>query len=381
MKKLFAILLCVIMVLSLLAGCGGGNSNTDPDGKTSDGCIMDERTVVVGVLRVLWSDRTGAAIEEYSTYLESHMNIEVKPITINGQTAEDVIAGTENAVTAGCDIIIATYSVGLEKSCQIAQEAGAAFGLAYVNPTQEEVDILKNYDNFIGTVCPTADGHKIGQLMAETIVGDGYKNIGVVAFTPGLLDAVDQRSAGFQERAKELGANIVYVLEEAPGPSMITAVSTMLEAYGDQMDYIVSYGGGADFTVPAMTASEYDIPIAVPLLPTDFLTYFETGLLDYVLGFNEHVFALLIANGINYLDGNVLPGFPEDKIVECDNVVLRDLETSSLYDELCKDGTFTADELKNCIIAYNPDATFEDLNYLAQNTGIEGIQMRRGSAE
>ena len=379
MKKLLAILLSVVMVLSLLAGCGeSGNAGSSSD---KEGCILDERTVVVGVLKALWTDRTGIAIERYSEYLEANLNVEIKPITIDSSTAEEVVKGTENAITAGCDIVISTYSIGLDRACQICQDAGVAFGLAYVNPTEAEIEILKTYDNFIGTVCPTADGHKIGAFMADTLIDEGYDNFAVVAFTPGMIDAVDQRSAGFQDRAKERGANLVYVLEEAPGPSMITAVTTMLEAYGDEIDYVISYGGGADFTVPAMTASGLNIPIAVPQLPTDFLTYFETGLLDYVLGFNEDVFALLIATGVNYLDGNTLPGFPEDKIVECSNVVLRDVETSALYDSLCADGTFTADELKSCIIAYNPDATFEDLNYLAQNTDIAGIQLRRGSAE
>lgn len=378
MKKFMALLLSAALILSVLCACGGDAGKTPSDSGKS---VLEERTVVVGIMRALWTDRGGKVIQTYKEYLEQNLNVEIKCITLNGQTAEDVITGTENAITMGCDIVIATYSVGLEKSVQLCQEAGVAFGLSNVNPTKEEVEILKGYDNFVGTVCPTADGHKIGAMMAETVIGDGYDNFAVVAFTPGLLDAVDQRSAGFQDRARELGANIVYVLEEAPGPSMITAISTMLETYGDEIDYIIAYGGGTDFTIPALTGTGLNIPVAVPLLPADFESYFETGLLDYVLGFNDHVFALLIANGINYLDGKTLPGFPEDKLVECDNVVLRDVETSKLYDEVSTNGpTFTADELKSMIVAYNPDATFEDMNYLAQNTGLEGIQLRHGSS-
>lgn len=374
-KRITAIVLCFTMLFALVLSACGEN------GRKTEGNILESETVNLAILRVLWNDRTGEAIEGYANYLEENFNCKVHLITLNDSTGEEVIAGTENAITQGCDIIISTYTVGMEAACSLAKEAGAAFGVAYVTPNESELKSLAQYDNYIGSACTTSDGVAVGARMADTLIDDGYDNFAVTAFPEGMISAVDQRTEGFLKRAEERGANVVYVLREMAGPTMITAISTMLETYGDEIEYIVSYGGGTDFTVPAMTASEYTIPIAVPLLPNDFESYFETGILDYVLGYNEHIFALLFAAGVNYLNGDTLANTNENKIIECSDVVMRSLDDAALYDEITmgrngNDLTFTAEELKSLIVAYNPNATFEDMLALAQSTDIAGIQAR-----
>lgn len=382
-KRILALILSIVMILPLLAGCGGNTPGSSNNPNSSSGNILDRQTVKISILRNLWSDGTGTNIEQYARYLEANFNCKFDLVTIDGSTAEAVIAGTENAVAKGANIILTTIADGLDQACNIAGNAGVAFGMAYVAGNADQRAILATYDNYIGTFCAAVDGYSVGKEMAENLVGEGVDNFGVVTFTPGLLEDVDTRTAGFTETATALGANIVYTLEEMPGSAMITSISTMLETYGDQIDYIIAYGGGTNFVVPALTASNYNIPIAVPQIPADYEAYFKTGILDYCVGFNDDIFGLAFAAGINYLNGQAAADTTDERIYECANVVFRSVEEAREYETLTggnsdTDRSFYADEIKNLIVAYNPNASYQDIMALAKGSDLAGLKARHG---
>lgn len=383
-KKILAMILVLVMALSLLTACGDTGTTPGNEPGNESGNVLDgSKPVRVAILRNMWSDGTGTYIAQYAEYLEANFNCKFDLVTTDGSTGEAVIAATENSIAMGANIIITTIADGLDQACSIAESAGAAFGLAYVAGNATQRAQLAEHDNFIGIFTAAVDGYSVGKEMAENLIGEGIDNFGVVTFTRGLLEDVDTRTDGFVETATAMGANIVYVLEEMSGSAMIPSISTMLETYGDQMDYIIAYGGGTNFVVPALTATNIVIPIAVPQVPSDYEAYFETGILDYCVGFNDYIFALAFAAGVNYLNGDTAANVPTERIYECANVVFRSVEEARDYDNMANGDTdatrtFTADEIKNLIVAYNPDVTYEDYMYLAKTTNLEGLKERHG---
>lgn len=373
-KRTVAILLVLVLQLSLLCACTG-ESNVSGD----SGNILDQRTVNVTIMRNLWSDRNGEQIIMYAKLIEAELNVKFDLMTIGGTAAEDVIAGTESAVAKGADIIISGIADGLVQSCSIAQEANVGFAMCYAMPTEEVMTKLAEFDNYLGTFVNAIDNYRVGADMANTLMDEGYKKFGVVGFTEGLLEASDVRIEGFVETVESRGGTIVSILREMPGSSMITAVSTWLEAYGDELEYINAQGGGANFVGPALTATGYSIPISVPAIPSDYETYFNSGVLDYVISFSDDLFVVAVAVGINWLNNQPAAGTPKEGVYESDDVILRTLDDNVLYAELTdgtKDYTYTMDELRSMITAYNPDVTYEDILGFCQSTSIEGIQAR-----
>lgn len=393
-KRLLAIVLCLAMMLSVLVACNQPKEDTQPSetntgsvdetpdpSETTIANVLDERTVKVAILDNMWNDRSADAMKACGGYLEDNFNCQFEYITIDDTSAQSVIAGTENAITMGCEIILSCVGEGLEQSCNIAQQAGAAFCFLNCTPRDEDFPIIEKYDNYICTLCPPLDGYATGYDLAGQLISEGHDNFAIVTFTPGLLTAVDDQTAGFVARCEEEDANLVYKLEEMPGPTMITAVSTMLETYGSEIDYIAAFGGGTNFVVPALTALNLNIPLAVPSIPTDYETYFNAGMLDYVMGYSDDAVALAFAMGINYLNGVPASGLTEDRTIETCFVVLRSMEDIQTYDKLSQgldgnDPTFNAEEIKSMITAYNPDATFEYICEMAQSVDLEGIQAR-----
>lgn len=396
MKRKFALALaCVFSLSMVLTACGDADNSTSQNPATQDPNeqnsvssatenILDDHTVKVAVLDNMWTDRSGDAMKVCGEYLEANFNCEFQYVTLTDTSAQSVITATEDAITMGCEIIITTVAEGIEQSSATCQEAGVAFAMINANPRTEDQSILESYDSYVATVCPPLDTYSAGYQAAEELIAEGNDNFAIVTFTKGLLTSVDEQVAGFTDACEELGANIIYSLEEMPGESMITAVSTMLETYGDQIEYIAAFGGGTNFVVPSLTAQGLTIPLLVPSVPTDYEAYFNSGILDYVQAYSDDALTIAFALCVNYLNGAQVSGMPENKTIETCNVVLRNLDEVTLYDELSTgidgaDPTFNAEEIRSMIVAYTPDASAEDVMALAQSVDLQGIQSRHGT--
>ena len=411
MKKLFAITLILALTMGIIAGCGNnpGPSSSTTSGSTTTSTtpptdsnvsappsaspgesespaaipnVLDEREILLVIMRNLWTDYQGVAIGNVvENVISPNFNIRVDFMTLDGSTAENVIAGTENAVAMGADIIISGIADGLEQSCRIAQQAGAAFGLAYVVPPPGENDRLLQFDNWLGTVVNSVDGFTNGYNAGKAIIEDGHDNFAIVSFTRGLLSSADLRVDGFLQAVNEAGRNVVFELYEMPGPGVTVAVSTMLQSFGDEIGYIFAQAGGLNFVGPALTQSGMSIPVYSPNLPNDYETFFAEGFLDYINTFNNSIFALHIALGINYLNGTPLPRMPDNRFHEVCDVILRNAEQTRDFEARAygpTSYTFSADELKSIIVAYNPDATYDDFVSISSRVDYQGIRERLG---
>ncbi|MCL2588616.1 MAG: hypothetical protein FWD84_04315 [Oscillospiraceae bacterium] len=388
MKRLLAFLLVLILVAGL-AACDGTTPPEAPPTQTTPGTsatgtgnILDERTVSVVILRHSWTDFLGTAIMRFvDNVITPEFNITVELMTIGSSTAEDVVAGTENAVAAGADIILTATTAGLEASCRIAQQAGVAFGVVYAHPTVAELERLQQFDNWIGSVGIEMDSYQSGRSAAEQLIADGHDNFAIVSWTHGLLPMADRKVEGFLSAIHDAGRNVVFELYEMPGPGMIVAISTMLQIHGREIEYIIAQGGGMGFVGPALTQSDMVIPTYSSSLPDDFEAFFDAGLLNFISTFNNTLFAFSIVQGINFLNGTPLPGTPELRLFESSEVILRTVEQTREFVEKAYGPTaftLTADELRSIIVAYNPEATFADLVFLLERVDLRGIVERLG---
>lgn len=120
MKKIFAVMLALIMALSLVAcGSAGNDSSTDGAGD-------EDGKIVIGVsLHDLTSDGYAANLIGIKDLAASKGNVEIKAVSAEG-SAETQISQIEDFITSGVDgiILLPVDSSALAGKVKEATEAG-----------------------------------------------------------------------------------------------------------------------------------------------------------------------------------------------------------------------------------------------------------------
>lgn len=206
MKKIFAMLLALIMMLSL-AACGPAGNNSDANANT-DGDEGDK--IVIGVsLHDLTSDGYAANLIGIKDLAASKGNVEIKAVSAEG-SAETQISQIEDFITSGVDgiILLPVDSSALAGKVKEAVDAGIPV-----------VCMDRSVDGDIATCTIESDNYQHGvesaDLMLAAAEAQGMKAedlkvlelLGAQSTSAGL-----ERHEGFAGRCEELGITIVSAL-------------------------------------------------------------------------------------------------------------------------------------------------------------------------
>ena len=206
MKKIFAMLLALIMMLSL-AACGSAGNNSDANANT-DGDEGDK--IVIGVsLHDLTSDGYAANLIGIKDLAASKGNVEIKAVSAEG-SAETQISQIEDFITSGVDgiILLPVDSSALAGKVKEAVDAGIPV-----------VCMDRSVDGDIATCTIESDNYQHGvesaDLMLAAAEAQGMKAedlkvlelLGAQSTSAGL-----ERHEGFAGRCEELGITIVSAL-------------------------------------------------------------------------------------------------------------------------------------------------------------------------
>ena len=179
MKKTLAILLCLAMIVSLFAGCGG----TTADESYKIALITMDRV-----------DQHWVTLEEGAMKAGAELGVEVINMSPNAKDDAQQIEQINNAVSSGCQAIVVAANGPDSVSSALKEAVAAGVKVVYVDsPANVEAEATFSTDN--KAAGKTAGETMIAELTAQGITEGAVGIVNVNAAT----DSTVQREAGFRE--------------------------------------------------------------------------------------------------------------------------------------------------------------------------------------
>lgn len=386
MKKLMALIVLFAMVLSLVACAGSGATTAAPTttaaaaettaAKTEapttalplDGTWPAEK-VKIGFIAYDTTDEQFLSIQQYYGYLAQFFNFEI----ISSESIaspEDELKFIENCAAAGCKAIIGYYNASGAQAAQLTIDKGMYYwGGADVSAIYDK---MMAQDQYLGSYSGGNSNYEAGYNIAQSLIAAGCEKL---VYTSGGRDfGVDffiERSDGFYaavEEAKQTNPNVevVYDVSGWPGTDSFTADQTKvcdmdIDGIGNSFSALV-------WIQPLQTVNKFgQVKLATVGTANEvYKDLMNAGAVNAVVYENEEVqfggaipMILNAVNGdnaVNRMDGKaakykVTPWLLNDPAL-----------INAIYDKHSKSEYYvTAEEVAQCIKAFNPDATYQTL--------------------
>lgn len=392
MKKLIALLLAAIMVLGLVA-CGGkpsGEQPGQPSGEQS-GVKVNEYKIGVG----LYTD-SGKGVEAIKAYLggiSKAVGCEFVYTVLSTYDEATNLTEIQNLISAGCDGIILTADMGTAAILEECAAAGvylAGFLCDYNMSMYTAYDQVFGNEYFLGTVCDgRADQSEYGTKVAEQVIANGYKNIGVIKFpafaypTQALVD--DAFRAKIAEYNAGASAADQITIADTIELNFAPLEATYLSDHPD-LDCIFSIAAGAGMVYPVLVANN---KTNIKLYTTGFEGTDDTD--NFGSAGNQCYQGTMFSTPeavvyplcllIDKLNGTVYSDLPETaERVDCSPmIVLSDADmakvvNSSIYYTADYSKAFlTGEEVVQLCASYNPNATYAGLVDAINHMGVNDL--------
>ncbi|QMV44015.1 sugar ABC transporter substrate-binding protein [Cohnella cholangitidis] len=381
-SKLTLVFVAVVLVFSIvLSGCGGNNVNNEKNVNDESGNAAknDGKKATIGIMLYNYTDIQGKEIKSYSSYLEKHFNVTFKYATI-GTSEEEHITGLENLLASGVDGVISGYDTALEESVRLAEDAGVYYAVAL-----GEADENVKSDFFVGGVKQFGENAaEIGAAYAEQAHEKGVKNIAITSFPAfAFLDAPAIIS-GFNAKMGELDDTVTVYDPEYHSflpQNAVDAVTKIMSGHRE-VDAIFALGSGMDFVYPAvLDSTKPDVKVLALGYNDSTEAALENGTV-LMAGTNNYsqsiadVFAQLYdrINGHKYTDWKPNGSINYVTMKSAEDV--SDFKAYVIPADKSK-GSVTAEELKQEMLTFNEQATWEGLQKLTSRTVSEIKQARQ----
>lgn len=401
MKKLASMLLTVLMIMTLVA-CGQTEQKVDtPPIAEAEPAAADtgteqastetstesepEKTYKIGVIMYLWTDAQGTNIQNFCNYLEKNMNVEFMfESTFYDDNAQ--VACVENLISAGCDAIISGYDTNIIAAMDTAKAAGVYYAVALSHITDEDFSGADPGEFFLGgTKQFSGDLAALGEAYADAVLSSGTSvtEIGGISFPAWAFTDAPEIYHGFQSKLIREGKNVSdLAFSSGFSPDEVQGAAQGVINDHKGIEAIFGMSSGLDFVYPILQGT--DIKLISMGYDDSVGSLIDNGAL-IAAGNNNHAqsIASCMARIFNALEGNAYPDAANGEyniggIVNgvANYPVIGNAEQLADYQAyvIAEDGvngSVTIDELKNCIISYNPNATLADLNILTNRSVTE----------
>jgi ABC-type sugar transport system substrate-binding protein len=376
MKKLLTFVFAICMVFSM-AACNGEAAPADGGSEGGD-AAAETKEWKIGYLAENSADagQTGPT-QDNIVYACEALGVTPVGVVPTDTSPDAIITAVENLINQGVDALTLRNSVhmnGLTATViDMAEAAGVYVSFyntlipegtdAYAAATESEYFVSAHYNN-----------NKLAGYEAAASLGEiGIEKLAVFGLPLSNLTGSD-RYEGIEEAVDEYGMEILVFssdmsLYSAEGGA--TVAENFLNAY-PEADGIVLTGGIFALLPgygPVMEGT--DVKTAGIDFSDSMSQYIKNGTLYSVTG--GHVAGgiysvILLVNELNSTPLSDGPAFLQDGflLVNPDNV--DDLDVCYFHKQL-----FTDEEIQNCVVAYNPDATMETLQALIDSYTMEHL--------
>lgn len=337
MKKVLAFMLCCVMTIGCLTGCGNTSAEgeapaqeqnaaaegeetpeseeAEASGSEGTGVELDmSKTVKIGVLV---SDSTTAeslAFQSYyKNYIASNYNVEL----VYSDELTDA-AGEKSAIdtfiTNNCKAVISFSSFDRMAQLEQCSGAGVYYAVATGTITDEEYEQVKDNEYYVGAIGPSLEVEfQTGYDMAKYYLDQGKTKFAIfggaipyytemhIYRAAGMLTAMVEAGGGDYQGASDKGAIIGKLFETA---SIETGSIGSVEIVGyvggydmddawfakcgqmaqtEGLEVILAVGNGSDFFGSSITGTDVKIA-SVDAYATAYGEAMEGGMLDYLAG-------------------------------------------------------------------------------------------------
>lgn len=394
-KKLIAMLLVLAMVFTLVA-CGtekpssaeskGNASNAPSNDVQSSGETAEVGRFKIGTIDTGTSDATSAPLLGQLKLTVEALGSEYVTATPTDMSGEGTMNALQNLIAAGCDaILLPSAMISLPKVAQMCDEAGVYWGIYYYHLDEgtEDYEAAMNSEYFVGT---TYEDDVYSAYYATKILGEqGCKNICMVGLPSGMTTSI-ARDKGIAKACEEYGINLLaeerdYTLT-ASSAGGATMMERFLTAYPECDGIILA--GMAQYCLPGIvqTLEQMGKVGEIKIAGVDFneyqYDYMKSGALSGIIGghFAGPSYTAILM--LNLLNGTPLTS---EKVQLQDNFIeLGTYEEAQTYGDYINSVgyLYSEDEIRNCLVAYNPDFTFEKLQEMIASYSLQDLLDRNG---
>lgn len=248
MKKATSLLLSMVLLLALFAGCGGGGSSEPstaelagesaadgdvaaPEESSEEGgdVSAEGKPIKIGISALTMA---GQFFIDMVDSAQAYADANGVELIVNDakNSSETQVAALENFIAAGVDGIIVT-AVDTEALAPVVAEAKAA-GIAVVCHTSK----VEGYDAYIGAdeyLLGYTQGHAVGLWIKDNWGTE--EPIKAATLNYDLLESVIQRKVGIMEGVQENAPNVEFVADATAADQSegMTATENFLQANPD----------------------------------------------------------------------------------------------------------------------------------------------------
>lgn len=303
MKKFMAMFLSLILVMSMLAGCGGNANTTTAAGKETGGSSTGDGPTV-GICIYQFTDNF---MTLYRTYLQETLETKYNAKVTVADGKNDQAEQTnqiENFITQGVDILIINLvqATAAEQITDKCNEAGIP--VVFINREPDEAELARWEANTIKATYVGADARQSGTYQGEIVLdladqGDINKDgtIGYVMIMGDVENVDAQYRTEFSVKAlTDAGKKVDEVdlqrgdWDQARGQEL---VANALSAYGDDVEVVFCNNDAMALgAAQAIEAAGRTVGKDIYLLGVDALTEALEKVLDGSMTgtvFNDHV--------------------------------------------------------------------------------------------
>lgn len=382
-KKVVSCLLTVAMVLSMFSFSVFAEDQTeDPEtaavwgGQSGEVCGDENGEYTIGVVIHTTTDYLCSKLKAYTDYLGKSFGVKFTYYIIENFADETYLAGIENLCAQGVDGIITTNFSGTAvlQGLKICEDNGVYMGVGWSQIDDEIKDQVYASDYFVGGAYESEV--QAGKDIVESLIDAGCKNIAPIGYEPGIT-CHDRRWQGMMEAFEEHPE--IKKAGEYRGLEFTKAVEDYLAA-DDTIDGIAITLLGIEYcTEPIKSAGrEGEVKIAFVDLSETCGEALASGTTVCAIGgqYVDIVFPFIMMY-------NALNGTPLEKTeVPVNFITCKTAEEFENFEKyLNDDGVYcwTAEELENVIVKYNPDASADTLLEMGANYSTEDTMQRHGA--
>ena len=386
MKKLVALLLALAMVFAL-AACttekGTNDTNSTSGGGPSASGTGDDGKVEMKNWKIGYLDEDSADAGQTLPTIDNIVwTIEALGCTPVGvvpasNSPDDLITAVENLINQGCDAITMRNLIhmnGLTATViDMCEEAGIYCSFFNTKIAEDSDAWSAAHESAYFVSAHYNENTEAGYKAVEILADEGVKKICVFGQPVSNLTGAE-RYSGVEQACEDLGVEILTFSADTSlfnPEGGATVAENFLNAYPEVEGIIIT--GGTGLLLPGYA------PIlegtGVKTVGIDFGEvmgeHLKSGLLSGMVGGHVAggVFSVIML--VNKLNGTPLadgPAFIKDLFLDVTPQDVDDLNVCYYHKQF-----FTDEQIKNCVVAFNPDAGMDDLSALINSYTIQGL--------
>lgn len=250
MNKFFKRIVSMVGALALTAGLTASAAACSKGGNSA---------TLIGVGLYEDSGAAVTAVKNYLGSLENELNVKFSYTTLSQTDEATNKTAAQNMISAGCKGIILTMDSATSSILDEAKKAGIYVG-GYLNDYNTSYDSIKGNPNFVGTVVDGRyEGFAWGREIAERIINDGHKTIGMVKFPAFAFPHQSEMDQAFREeiaKYNETAAADKKITVKDTVELMFQPLPTTYLDENSDIDAIFGMCAGVQFIYPTLVSAK-----------------------------------------------------------------------------------------------------------------------------